>query len=224
MNINAGEATIDQLTEAGFIKDSSDLYGLGMEQLLTLEGWKERSAAKFLASIEASKQVPFPRVLFAIGIRYVGETTAKALARHFKSIDSLAAATREELADVDEVGDIIADSVTAYFSDLKHLEFLLKLRSAGLKMELDPDGGEKISDIFGGAAIVITGNFSIPREEMKKKIEAFGGKNTGSVSAKTAYLLAGEKPGPEKMKKAEKLGIRIISESDFNEMTERTEG
>ena len=224
MNINAGEATIDQLTEAGFIKDSSDLYGLGMEQLLTLEGWKERSAAKFLASIEASKQVPFPRVLFAIGIRYVGETTAKALARHFKSIDSLAAATREELADVDEVGDIIADSVTAYFSDLKHLEFLLKLRSAGLKMELDSDGGEKIYDIFGGAAIVITGNFSIPRDEMKKKIEAFGGKNTGSVSAKTAYLLAGEKPGPEKMKKAEKLGIRIISESDFNGMTERTEG
>lgn len=216
MNINAGEATVNQLFDAGFIKDSAGLYYLTEDRLLALEGWKEKSAKKFLSSIEASKSVPFPRVLFAIGIRYVGETTAKAIAAHFKSIDALASATREELLEVDEVGEIIADSVLGYFSDLGHLEFLLRLREAGVKMESGDSAAEgKVSDILAGSSIVVSGNFSIPREQMKKTIEAYGGKNTGSVSSKTDYLLAGEKPGPEKIKKAEKLGIRIISEEEF---------
>lgn len=218
MNINAGEATVEQLYDAGFIKDSADLYTLDAGRLLTLDGWKERSVEKFLASIGASRSVPFRRVLFAIGIRYVGETTAKAIAAHFKSMDAIVAATREELMDVDEVGETIADSIISYFSDIRHLEFLLKLKNAGLAMETFPDESGKVSDVLGGASIVVTGNFSIPREEMKKKIEAYGGKNASSVSGRTAYLLAGEKCGPEKMKKAEKLGIRVIGENDFYEM------
>lgn len=219
MNINAGEATVEQLYDAGFIRDASGLYSLTAEQLLTLDGWKERSAERFLSSIEASKTVPFPRVLFAIGIRYVGETTAKEIAAYFKNIDAVAAATKEELTDVAEVGDTIADSVISYFSDIRHLEFVLALKKAGLKMETEEDGAGRISDVLAGAAIVITGNFSISRDEMKRKIEAYGGKNASSISGRTAYLLAGDKPGPEKMKKAEKLGIPVIGEEDFNKMT-----
>lgn len=218
MNINAGEATIEQLYNAGFVKDFSDFYVLKAEQLLTLDGWKERSAEKFLKSIDDSRKVPFTRVLFAIGIRYIGETTAKALANHFRSIDALASATREELLEVEEVGDVIADSVADYFLDVEHLNLLLRLRNAGLQMELDDSGSAKDSDVLKGMTIVISGNFSVSRDEMKKMIESNGGKNTGSVSAKTTYLLAGEKSGPEKLKKAEKLGVKVITEEEFREL------
>ena len=223
MNVIAGDATIEQLYSLGLVKDPADFYSLSKEDLLRLEGWKDRSAQRFLDSLEASKKVTFDHVLFALGIRYVGESTAKELASYFKNIDALSAASREELLQVEDVGEVIADSLTAYFKDGKHLEMISRLKAAGLRFETESNEGP-VSDVLKGKTIVISGNFSIPREKMKQLIVSHGGKNSGSLSGKTSFLLAGEKPGPEKMKKAEAEDIPVISEKEFMDMLSHGNG
>ena len=213
MNILAGEATVEQLYNLGLVRTPADFYDLTAAQLFRLEGWKEKSVQRFLDSLSASRQVPFERVLFAIGIRYVGETTARDIARHFGSIDAIAAASREELLAVPEVGEVIADSLLAYFAEPRHQAEIARLKAAGLQLSIQ--ARETVSNALDGKTIVISGNFSISREAMKALIEANGGRNGSSVSGKTDYLLAGTKPGPEKLKKAAELGIPVLSEEDF---------
>ena len=217
MNVIAGDATVEQLYNLGFVKDPADFYSLAKEDLLRLDGWKERSAQRFLDSLETSKKVTFDHVLFALGIRYVGESTAKELASYFRNIDALAAASREELLQVEDIGEVIADSLVAYFKDARHLDMISRLKAAGLRFETEHEEGP-VSDALKGKTIVISGNFSISRERMKQLVAAHGGKNSGSLSGKTSFLLAGEKPGPEKMKKAGTLGIPVMSEEDFMKM------
>lgn len=217
MNILAGEATIEQLYEKGYVKTPADLYDLSMYQLLSLEGWKEKSASNFLESLRESINVPFDRVLFALGIRYVGETTAKAVARHFGDIDALAAASLEDLAAIRDVGEVIAGSIFNYMADGRHAIEIQRLRAKGLKFSMQ-DNGSQLSDALEGQTVVVSGNFSISRDDIKELIARHGGKNTGSISAKTSFLLAGTKPGPEKIKKCEELGIRIVSEREFWDM------
>jgi DNA ligase (NAD+) len=212
----AGDATIEQLYNKGLVWNPADFYELEKEHLLGLDGWKDRAAERFLKSLEESKKTPFEKVLFALGIRHVGETTAKSMARHFKSIDAMAAATREELLAVDDIGEVIADSVLAFFADGVNSDTIERLKTAGLQFQIEKEA-EQLSDTLKGKTIVISGNFSISRDEMKALIAAHGGKNSGSVSGKTAFLLAGEKAGPEKLKKAESLGVRIITEKEFME-------
>ena len=226
MNVIAGDATIDQLFNKALVWNPADFYELNMEHLLTLDGWKERSAERFLASLEESKKTPFERVLYALGIRYVGEATAKSVAAHFGNIDAIASASVEDLLKVDDVGQVIAESIFEYFSDEANIETVARLKESGLKFEMEK-GPEKVSATLEGKTIVISGNFSISRDDMKALIVAHGGKNSGSISKKTTYLLAGEKPGPEKIKKAESLGVEIISEEKLMEIlsivTESTE-
>ena len=217
MNIIAGDATVEQLYNRALVWNIADFYELTKEHLLTLDGWKERSAERFLKSIEESKTVPFERVLYALGIRYVGETTAKSIARHFGNIDKIANATLETLLEVDDVGDVIAESIVEYFQDETNIEIINRLKTAGLRFEAE-EVKKAISETLKGKTIVISGNFSISRDEMKALIAAHGGKNSGSISGKTAYLLAGEKPGPEKIKKAEALGVEIIDETYFRNL------
>lgn len=219
MNILCGEATIDQLYSKGFLKTPSGFYSLNKYQLLNLEGWKDRSAERFLDSVNASRNVPFERVLFAVGIRFVGETTARDIARHFGSMDAIAAASEEDLLSVPEVGDVIAKSIFSFFRSVDNIAEIEALRAAGLRFELG-EKAARASDSLAGKSIVISGNFSISRDDMKALIEANGGRNSSSVSGKTDYLLAGEKPGPEKMKKAAELGVKIIDEAAFREMVE----
>lgn len=218
MNILAGDATVDQLYNLSLVRTPADFYDLDKEQLLMLDGWKERSAERFLKSLRDSKETPFEHVLFAIGIRYVGETTAKTVARHFRNIDAIAAADRETLLEVPDVGEVIADSIFDFFRDSDNIREVGRLKAAGLRMSVESGGEAPSSDALAGATVVITGNYSISRDRMKELIEANGGRNSSSVSGKTDYLLAGEKPGPEKIRKAESLGIRIISEKEFMEM------
>ena len=217
MNVIAGDATIDQLFNLGLVRRPSDFYRLTGNDLLRLDGWKERSAKRFLDSLENSKKVTFDHVLFALGIRYVGESTAKAMAFHFGSIDSLMNADREQLLEVEDVGEVIADSVLEYFASEAHREDIRLLHDAGLQFSV---GNKKqaVSETLSGMVIVISGNFSVPRDEIKELITANGGKNSSSVSSRTSFLLAGEKPGPEKIRKAESLGIRIVDEASFREM------
>ena len=215
MDILAGEATIEALYNKGYIHTLPDLYTLTREQLVSLDGWQDKSADNFLASLEASRSVPFERVLYALGIRHIGEQTAKMLARHFGSIDALAAASREELLQIEDIGEIVADSILAYFASEAGRDTVRRLREAGLQMAVNEDAQQRLSDTLAGKTVVISGNFSISREAMKGLIEAHGGKNAGSVSGKTAWLLAGEKAGPEKLRKAEKLGIPVIDEAQF---------
>lgn len=217
MDILAGEATVEQFYDTGLARNAADLYDISKYQLLSLEGWQERSAQRFLDSLEASKQVPFERVLFALGIRYVGETTAKGIARHFGDIDTLAAATKEQLLEVEDVGEVIAGSVFDFLHKEEHLELIARLRAKGLRFD-GAGKGAALSEALAGKTVVISGNFSISRERMKELIAAHGGKAGSSVSAKTAYLLAGTKPGPEKLKQCAKLGIPVISEEEFRAM------
>lgn len=217
MNILAGDATVEQMYNLGLVRTPSDFYSLDMQKLLLLEGWKDKSARRFLDSLRSSLEVPFERVLFALGIRYVGETTAKELARHFGTIEALREASMEDLLAVRDVGDVIARSVYDYFRDSRHLDDIERLKAAGLRFSMD-EGSAPSSEVLAGMTIVISGNFSISRDEMKKLIEANGGKNSSSVSGKTSFLLAGSKPGPEKIKKAGDLGVRIVSEDEFMEM------
>lgn len=218
MDINAGEATVEQLYNKGYIKVLSDLYKLTKEQLLTLDKWKEKSAENFLKSISESRKVPFERVLFALGIRYIGETTAKNLAQEFGSIHAIAGATREQLLATEEVGEKLADSILAYFKDENHLGIIAELQEAGLQMSIDRSGKIIDSEVLKGKTIVISGNFSISRDEMKTLIERHSGKAGSSISGNTDYLVAGDKSGPAKLAKAEKLGIKIISEDEFFNM------
>ena len=216
MNVIAGDATIEQFYSKGLVWNIADFYELTKEHLLTLDGWKERSAERFLKSLDDSRKTSFDRVLYALGIRHIGETTAKSLAKHFGNIDAIAAASRDELLLADEIGEVIADSITAYFQEETNRETIDRLKAAGLKFEMEA-GQKKQSDTLAGMSIVISGNFSISRDEMKALIVAHGGKSSGSISGKTAYLLAGEKPGPEKLKKAESLGVKVIGEKEFME-------
>lgn len=222
MNVIAGEATIEQLYNKALVWSIGDFYELKTEHLLTLEGWKEKSAERFLKSLEDSRSVPFERVLYALGIRYVGEATAKSVARHFGNIDAIVSADVDNLLKVDDVGLIIAESIYHYFRDEINLETISRLKAAGLKFEVEK-AAEKLSDRLSGKTIVISGNFSVSRDEIKALIVSHGGKNSGSVSGRTTYLLAGEKPGPEKIKKAEALGIEIIDEAKFRDIIEENE-
>ncbi len=217
MNVIAGDATIEQFYNLGYVRNVADFYDLNAYQLLQLEGWKERSAQRFLTSLQESKETPFEHVLFALGIRYVGESTAKSIAKHFGDIDSIMKASREDLLKAPDVGEIIADSVVSWFADPKHIEIVDRLRKAGLKMKVGV-ADEMVSSVLADKTIVISGNFSVSRDEMKHLIEVNGGKNSGSVSSKTAFLLAGEKAGPEKLKKAADLGVQVISEEEFRAM------
>ena len=217
MNVIAGDATVDQLYSKALVWNVADFYELTKEHLLTLEGWKERSAERFLKSLIDSRKVPFERVLYALGIRYVGETTAKSLAKHFGNIDALAKASIEELLATDDIGQVIAESIYEFFREETNIDTINRLRSAGLRFEAEVSQ-QKLSDTLAGKTIVISGNFSVSRDEIKALIAAHGGKNSGSISGKTTYLLAGEKPGPEKIKKAESLDIEIIDEQKFREM------
>lgn len=222
MNIIAGDATADQLFSKGLVKSPADLYSLDKYRLMSLEGWKDRSAERFLASLAESKSVPFPRVLFALGIRYVGETTAKEVAVHFRDIDSIASATVESLLEVPDVGEVIARSIHEFFRDPRHAGEVQRLRAAGLRMSMEEQSGPS-SEALKDLSIVISGTFSISRDDMKALIEANGGKNSSGVSKKTSFLLAGEKPGPEKVRKAQELGVKIISEADFMKMLPQTD-
>ncbi|MBQ7640044.1 MAG: NAD-dependent DNA ligase LigA [Bacteroidales bacterium] len=222
MDILAGDATIAQLYDAGLIRELPDLYSLTAEQLLKLEGWQQKSADNFLASLENSKRVPFPRVLNALGIRHIGETTARMLATHFGSLDAMAAASREDLLQIDEIGGIMADAILDWFAAPRHREMIEKLRAIGLQFEMSAEETRRLSDTLAGATVVVSGNFTVSREEMKALIAAHGGKNTGSVSGSTTYLLAGEKAGPEKLRKAEKLGVKVISEEEFYQLINHT--
>lgn len=218
MNVFAGEANIEQLYNMGYVRNVADLYDLTENQLLHLEGWKHRMAQRFLESLDESvRTTPFERVLYAIGIRFVGEQTAKTLARHFKSMDALMAASREELLEVEDVGEVIADSILAWFADPSNRDIIERLRRQGLQMEIGAAAQEH-SDALAGKTIVISGTYSISRDEMKSLIEKHGGKISSSVSARTSFLLAGEKPGPEKVKKAESLGVEIVNEARLREM------
>ena len=217
MNILAGEATVDQLFRLGLINTPADLYELKTRDLMLLDGWKEKSASRFLDSLKESKSTAFERVLFALGIRYVGETTAKELARQFKTVDALASASKEQLLEVGDVGEVIAQSVVDFFSDERHNIEIQRLKAFGLKLSVESEARAS-SDALVGLTIVISGNFSISRDAMKALIEANGGKNSSSISSKTSFLLAGSKPGPEKLKKCESLGVRIIDEESFMAM------
>ena len=219
MNINAGSETVDAFYQAGLVKDTADLYDIKIEDILGLERWAEKSARNFLQSLRDSKNVPFERVLFALGIRYVGETIAKKIAHSLLSIDRIATAGLEELISIDEIGERIAVSIIRYFSEEKNRILIERLKEAGLKLEVDEQVLSEKTDKLQGQTFVISGTFTeYSRDEYKALIEKNGGKNTGSVSRKTNYILAGENMGPAKLEKAEKLGVKILSETDFLSM------
>ena len=221
MNINMGPETVEDLYEAGWVKNVADLYDLKITDLMSLERWAEKSARNLLNSLRESKSVPFERVLYALGIRYVGETVAKRLAMSFHSIDELMHASFEQLVAVDEIGDRIAQSVVTYFADERNRQIVERLRAQGLQMAVSEAVLANRSDRLKGLTFVISGTFSQhSRDEYKTMIEQHGGKNTGSVSGKTSYILAGENMGQTKLEKAAKLGVRIIHEDEFLKMIE----
>ena len=219
MNIDGlGEETIDLLYQKELLHNIADIYDLKLEDIAAQERLGEKSAQNMLAGIEASKQVPWSRVLFALGIRMVGETTAKKIARVYNTINSLQEASSEQLCAIEDVGPQIAENIVAYFRDERNLAIIERLRKAGLQFEGEAAEGPQ-SDKLAGMSIVISGTFSQhSRDEYKALIEAHGGKNVGSVSKKTSFILAGENMGPEKRKKAEDLGIPLMSEEEFLEM------
>lgn len=222
MNIDSlGPETVDDYWQRGLIHDVADLYTLRVADICGPNRNRIKSAQKVVDSIEASKQVPFERVVFALGIRFVGETTAKLLARSFKNIDALKDATLEQLLDVDGVGQVIAESIIRYFHDEKCLDVLQRLRDAGLQMSLSEESLAGHTDKLAGQSIVISGVFAKhSRDEYKALIEQHGGKNVGSISKNTTFVLAGENMGPAKLEKAQKLGVRIVNEEEFLEMIE----
>lgn len=213
-----GSETIALLYDKGLIKNVADLYRLKESDIAPLEGLGERSAANIISGIEASKQIPFSRVLFALGIRFVGETVAKKLASSLRSMDRIMNASFEELLAVDEIGQKIAASIKAYFADEANVRLVEDLRFFGLKMEEVESGNIAVSDTLNRLSFVVSGVFSISRDELKGLIEAHGGKNLSSVTGKTDYLVAGDNMGPAKLEKAQKLGVKIISEQDFMKM------
>lgn len=222
MNIESlGPETVDDFYERGMIENIADLYTLTAQQI-NYEGSREKSARKIVQAIADSKNVPFERVVFALGIRMVGETTAKVLARHFRNIEALRSASVEELMEVDGVGEIIAVNIIAYFRNEKNIAIVDRLIDYGLQMSLGEEHAQQ-SNILEGKSIVISGVFTHhSRDEYKLLIEQNGGKNVGSISSKTSFILAGDNMGPSKLQKAEKLGVEIISEEDFLQMIGNT--
>ena len=219
MNITIGPETITLLYDKGLIKDASDLYNLKFEDLVNLERWGETSARNLIESIEKSKSVSYERVLYALGIRFVGETVAQKLAQAFPNIDMLEKATFEELTSVDEIGNRIAQSLIDFFNNTEFKAFVDRLRKQGLQFELSEDVMASKTDKLKGLSIVISGTFELhSRDEYKAIILQNGGKNSGSVSKKTDYILAGDNMGPAKLEKAQKLGVKIIDEKSFLEM------
>ncbi|MFS4457086.1 NAD-dependent DNA ligase LigA [Maribacter sp. 2304DJ31-5] len=211
-----GGETVELLFKEGLINDYADLYDLTKEEILPLERMAEKSAENLINGVAASTQVPFERVLFALGIRYVGETVAKKLARAYKNIEALKIATLEELTAVDEIGERIAQSVVAFFANEKNRNAIERLMLKGVQFELSADKLKNQTDVLTGNTFVVSGVFeTVSRDELKKMIEDNGGKVGSSISSKTGYLVAGDKMGPSKRTKAEKLGIPIISEQDF---------
>ncbi|HPD95644.1 MAG TPA: NAD-dependent DNA ligase LigA [Tenuifilaceae bacterium] len=220
LNIDGlGEETVALLYNNGLVNDVSDLYRITREQLLSLDRFAEKSADNAIQSIEKSKSVPFPRVLYGIGIRYVGETTAKGLAFHFGSIENLANASIDDLLNVEDVGERIASSIKDFFSNPINLKIIDNLKKAGLQLNLSENELQLKSDKLKGLTIVISGTFNrVSRDELKELIQQHGGKNVSSISASTSMLVAGDKMGPAKLEKANRLGIKIISEDDFFEL------
>ena len=214
-----GGETVALLVNNGLISNYADLYTLKMSQILPLERMAEKSAENLIRGIEESKRIPFDRVLFALGIRYVGETVAKKLAKHFKTLDALMEATVEELTTVDEIGDRIAESVVEFFNSEENRAIVSKLREHGVQLELSAEVLAGQTEKLEGNTFVVSGVFtSVSRDELKKLIERNGGKVSGSISGKTSYVVAGDNMGPSKRTKAESLGIPIISEGDFMQM------
>jgi len=234
MNIDSlGQGKVETLFDHGLARDVADLYDLtyinllGLEKIISTDAdgkekrisFREKTAQNILAGIRESLQVPFPRVLYAIGIRYVGETVAKKLASHFHAIDFIMAAGYDELISVDEIGDKIAKSILAFFAEEKNRRIIARLRLAGIKLSDSGDKPDRLSDKLSGKTFVVSGVFEhFSRDEIRKAIEDHGGHNSGSISSKTNFILAGENMGPEKRKKAEQLGIRILDETGFLEM------
>lgn len=223
MNIDGlGGETVEQFYKAGMIKDVADLYSLKPLELLNLDRMAEKSVNNIMKGIHASKQIPFDQVLYGLGIRYVGATVAKTLAKHFKSIDNIRNATLNDLIEVDEIGDRIAESVQSFLCDERNLVVVERLKDAGLQMrveENEEDAG--LNKFLEGKSIVVSGVFdAFSRDELKALIERFGGKNVSSISKKTSFILAGDKMGPSKLEKAEKLGVNLVSEAEFIKMME----
>lgn len=216
MNIDSlGPETVDDYYEDGLIHDVADLYAITVDRI-NADGTRDKSARKIVSAIEKSKTVPFERVVFALGIRMVGETTARLLARHFGDIDSLSRATVEQLMEVDGVGEAIAVSVVSYFQNAKNREIVSRLASYGVRMSVDKEAGEAAGDELAGMNVVVSGVFSRhSRDEYKLMIERHGGKNVSAISGKTTFILAGDNMGPSKLQKAQKLGVKIVGEDEF---------
>ena len=220
MNImSLGPETVDEYWSRGLIHNVADLYDLTVIQITGGNKNRRLSAENVIKGIDASKQVPFERVVFALGIRFVGETSGKLLARHFKTIDSLINATLDDLLEIDGIGEVMAKSILSYFHNEENLKMVERLRQYGLQMSLSEEQLQGASDKLAGKSIVISGVFSHhSRDEYKTLIEQHGGKNVGSISGKTSFILAGDNMGPSKLQKAEKLGIPIVNEDEFLEM------
>lgn len=216
MNIDSlGPETVDEYFRRGLVKNVADLYLIDVQQI-NGDGSRTKSAQRIVNGIQKSKDVPFERVVFALGIRFVGETSARLLARHFKSMDALMAAGQEELQEVEGIGEVMAKSIISYFHDEKNKDIIARLRSYGLQMELQASQTAQTSDKLAGQSVVISGVFAHhSRDEYKLIIEQNGGKNVGSISGKTSFILAGENMGPSKLEKAQKLGIKIMNEEEF---------
>ena len=222
MNIESlGPETVDDYYQRGLIHNIADLYLLKVSDLSGAKNERVKSALKIIEGVKASLQVPFERVVFAIGIRFVGETTAKLLAKHFKTMDALQSATVEELSEVEGVGQVIAQSVVDYFHEERNVDIIHRLKEYGVQMSLSEDALSNQSDKLSGKLIVISGVFNKhSRDEYKTMIEQHGGKNVSSISSKTSFILAGDNMGPSKLEKATKLGVQILSEDDFLSMIE----
>jgi len=216
-----GAETIEQLFEEGLVRNVADLYDLTSEQLLPLDRMAEKSVNNLIEGLGKSKEVPFAKVLFALGIRYVGETVAKTLVKHFKTLDLLMSATVEDLIEVDEIGERIAESVVSYFSETKNIELIARLKEIGLQFEIGEEELIGTSSLLEGLIFVISGTFNMSRNDLKKAIEKNGGKVGSSISKKTSYLIRGENMGPSKLKKAEDLDVSMISEDAFLKMIEQ---
>jgi DNA ligase (NAD+) len=211
-----GGETVDLLRKEGLIENYADLYDLKVEQVIPLERMAEKSAQNMVEGIEKSKNIPFEKVLFALGIRFVGETVAKKLAKHFKSIEFLMTATFEELINVDEIGDRIAQSIIDFSSDLGNIQLINRLKASGIQLEVSAESLENQTNKLDGQVFVVSGVFhQMSRNELKKAIEDNGGKVSSSISKKTNFIIAGDNMGPSKLTKAQDLGIKIISEQDF---------
>jgi DNA ligase (NAD+) len=222
MNIDGlGSETIDLLYSQGLLHNIADIYDLKHEDIARQERLGDKSALNILTSIEESKKIPWARVLFALGIRMVGETTAKKIAKRFPSIEQLQWASAEQLMSIEDVGEQIANNIIAYFNDLHNLGIVQRLLSAGVQFETTEEQMTELSNRLEGKTIVISGVFAKhSRDEYKAMIEAHGGKNAGSISKKTSFVLAGENMGPEKKKKAEGLGIALMNEDEFLKLIE----